>query len=325
MPECNIRDVLTVQWLKDTFLLGVDLTLDDNTDFPDTIFEQCLDFGIATTEHELGVRLDTVLIEGEIHDTSQQDRNSFYPFRMDERPLQKIDAMRLQYGNFAPIDFPVSWVRVVGAFYGQINIMPSSEALGSYLIRSGIPLVTGDVLHPLSYVPGYWEFDYTAGFNCWEDTITIPDGETSVAYTFPSDFVPVDVYTVDATITTANGAAGARILRKGKSGFTLAVRTPPAGGDATVSVVVSTIPGDVQQIVGLFASFLALAVAGDLVLGPGIASISTSMDGLSQSINSTASAMYSAYSARMEVFQKQLDKALVAAKSRVRAINMFSV
>ena len=37
-----IRDLITPQFIKDTYVLGVDLTLDDGSPYPDVIYEQAI-------------------------------------------------------------------------------------------------------------------------------------------------------------------------------------------------------------------------------------------------------------------------------------------
>ena len=66
------------------------------------------------------------------------------------------------------------------------------------------------------------------------------------------------------------------------------------------------IPMSINAAIGLIAAIFALNIAGDLVIGAGIASTSLSIDGLSQSINTTSSAENHAYSAKLKEFQKQL-------------------
>lgn len=66
------------------------------------------------------------------------------------------------------------------------------------------------------------------------------------------------------------------------------------------------VPKDVNTAIGLIAAIFALNIAGDLVIGAGIASQSISLDGLSQSINTTSSAENHAYSAKVKEYQKLL-------------------
>lgn len=66
------------------------------------------------------------------------------------------------------------------------------------------------------------------------------------------------------------------------------------------------IPVMMNQVIGLLASVQALSIAGNLVLGAGIAGSSLSIDGLSQSIQTTQSAENSAYSATRKEYADQL-------------------
>lgn len=65
------------------------------------------------------------------------------------------------------------------------------------------------------------------------------------------------------------------------------------------------VPMLINEAIGYLASLAALSIAGNLVLGAGIASQSISLDGLSQSITTTSSAENSAYSAtRKEYYDR---------------------
>ena len=66
------------------------------------------------------------------------------------------------------------------------------------------------------------------------------------------------------------------------------------------------LPMDLINIMGMMACFGPLGIAGDLILGAGIAAQSLGIDGLSQSISSTASATNSGYGARIIQYQKNI-------------------
>jgi hypothetical protein len=322
VPECRITEILTPQWLKDTTLLGVDLTLDDGSPYPDAQFTQAINHAIATVQSELGIVLDQFSVIEERHDIYAPNRQAWWPFRLDERPVRKVTGMRLRYGSFPAVEFPVSWVQLVAPMYGQLHIIPSEESLGSYIIRAGIPFIAGDVMQTVDYIPGYFSFDYECGFTCYQDTLTIPEGQTEATYTFPTDAPMADRYRTDLALTVANGAAGLRLKSRSLGGFTVEVTTAPAGGDATVTFTADSIPDDIKQVVAIIAAMMPLAVAGDLIVGAGIASISTSMDGLSQNINTTASATNSGFGARILELRKQADALLPALRARYRMMNI---
>jgi len=67
------------------------------------------------------------------------------------------------------------------------------------------------------------------------------------------------------------------------------------------------VPFDLLNIIGMLAAIPLLAIAGDLILGAGIASQSLGIDGLSQSISSTSSATNAGYGARIIEYRKSID------------------
>lgn len=67
------------------------------------------------------------------------------------------------------------------------------------------------------------------------------------------------------------------------------------------------IPKILNEFIGLTASISILTIAGELVLGAGISATSLGIDGLSQSITSTASAENNAYGARIKLHQMRLN------------------
>jgi hypothetical protein len=65
-------------------------------------------------------------------------------------------------------------------------------------------------------------------------------------------------------------------------------------------------PDDIKDLVGKIASFGPLNIAGDLLGGAGIASQSISIDGLSQSFNTTSSATSAGYGARLIQYRQEI-------------------
>ena len=77
-------------------------------------------------------------------------------------------------------------------------------------------------------------------------------------------------------------------------------------------------PDDIIDAVSLLASMLPLDTAGDLIVGAGIASKSTIMDGLSTSINTTSSATNSGYGARALQYNKRLKLLMHSMRAKYR-------
>lgn len=80
----------------------------------------------------------------------------------------------------------------------------------------------------------------------------------------------------------------------------------PALFEITYNAGFKEIPDDLKHCVCLYASLNILDIAGDLIVGAGIASKSVSIGGLSQSINTTSSATNAGYGARILSYQKQV-------------------
>ena len=90
--------------------------------------------------------------------------------------------------------------------------------------------------------------------------------------------------------------------------------------DYTAGFEEGKVPRDLLDAIGMFASMGPLSIFGDLLGGAGIASSSISLDGLSQSINTTSSAENSGYSARVDRYEKMLRKQMPLLRSYFKGI-----
>lgn len=319
-----IRDLITPQFIKDTFVLGVDLTLDDGSPYPDVIYEQAIDGAINFLEMELGITFDPFYVKGERHDARVENRNSFYPFSLDHRPIKSIEAINITLGNYPVVEMPKEWAVIASGQHGQINMIPTAETMGSFFFRSGIPLLFGDVFSPYSYVPGYFSIDYQSGFTFIEGTAVIPQGEVSIEVPITEPLLGVKP-TVVLTVLDAQGGAGARVRASSTDSFTISVTANPNTGDMVIGYVLHTVDPLLIKCIGLLAAMAPLDIAGDLIAGAGVGQFSVGVDGLSQSIATTASATSAGYGARIISYQKQLKDTMAALRAKYRMMNMFSV
>lgn len=84
----------------------------------------------------------------------------------------------------------------------------------------------------------------------------------------------------------------------------------------------SEVPFNIKEIVGMKAAMGPLNIAGDLIAGAGIASKSISLDGLSQSISTTASATNAGYGARILQYNKEIENRMANLREYYSGINM---
>lgn len=85
------------------------------------------------------------------------------------------------------------------------------------------------------------------------------------------------------------------------------------------------IPPDLLECIQKVAAMNLLNVWGDLILGAGIASSSVSLDGLSQSIGTTQSAMYGGASARVNEYKENVANLLAILKQYYTGIQMVVI
>jgi hypothetical protein len=91
----------------------------------------------------------------------------------------------------------------------------------------------------------------------------------------------------------------------------------PTTGENTL-VVKYLIPDDIVNVVAKIASIDILGIAGDAILA-GVASMSTSIDGISESVSTTASATNATYGAHIIQYQKEIDTFFSSANGGVNA------
>lgn len=73
------------QWLKDTFLLGVDLTLDDGSPYPDRIFKDSIIQAERALADELGLVFNPQVIR-ERHDKEPDAAGGVVPYPHPSSP-----------------------------------------------------------------------------------------------------------------------------------------------------------------------------------------------------------------------------------------------
>ncbi len=323
----QIEDHYTSAWLKSTFLAGIILTDDDGQPLPDELFDRSIKAAIESIERTLDLHLSAVSFKNERHDAYEPNRDGWWPFELDNTPVRSITAVSLQYGSYNPTSVPLSWILMRNPVLGSLQLVPSTENIGSYFHGQGVPLFFGSVLAPVSYMPGYFAFDYDVGFPIYSGTTAaVTNGET-IEVTLDSPWIDPK-YDITLTIRDSAGAVAAgsaRVTLRSNSGFSFVVSGLASSPPYTVDWVVDTVPASMRRVIGLVASMLPLDVAGDLILGAGIATLSTSVDGLSQSIGTTSSATNAGYGARVKQFERELKSLMEPLKNKYRPFRMAVV
>lgn len=95
---------------------------------------------------------------------------SFGYFRLTNRPVASVESLKIVSSSGTEFfNFPMAWLEMGNAMYGQINILPLSPANTNFAFSSisgGGPagLVYMSMLKNLQWIPAYWTCAYTAGW-----------------------------------------------------------------------------------------------------------------------------------------------------------------
>lgn len=95
--------------------------------------------------------------------------------------------------------------------------------------------------------------------------------------------------------------------------------------DYVAGMDANNLPAHLKELIYKKAVIGILQVWGDLILGAGIASSSISIDGLSQSIGTTQSAMFGGASARCEEYRKDIEALIPVLRQKYGGIRMTVV
>lgn len=127
---------------------------------------------------------------------------------------------------------------------------------------------------------------------------------------FPQDWLKVTHVSGTVQVLPGNGAIG--MVAVGSAGMWLPLVSgytdfiPQIFRISYTAGFVGRIPQNIVDIVGKLAAFGPLGVAGDLVLGAGIASESIGLDGVNTAVTTTQSATNAGYGARINQYRREL-------------------
>ena len=314
----SIREIITPDLLKQTTIAGVDLTLDDGTPFPDVLFEAAIDQAVSIIETDLQINIDPLIVEKERHDTRYQDRDSFFMFKLDQRPVVSVDNVRIQHGNYTPIDIPDAWYNLILPRHGQFQLIPTTESLGGFIITNNGLVYPGLLMANYEYFPGYFSLDYTCGFQFDEGDFQVPAGPKGQTLTinFNETMLEKSVVYFDTDKVI--------VKKMGPSSFVIKT-TEEFLAPLDVEWKSTTVPSNLVRAVLIVAAMLPLDVAGDLIIGAGISEQSISVDGLSQQVSTTSSATNAGYGARIHSYRAQLKMIMAGLHSQYRSTGIVNI
>lgn len=156
--------------------------------------------------------------------------------------------------------------------------------------------------------------------------VTLTYGQEQ-GFTIPIEWVKLDKNAGQITLFPSHGTAGGLII--GSSGAIMGLHGrwnhAPQMWRVKYKAGMQQIPPDLYEAIYKKAVIGVMQVWGDLIIGAGIANQSVSVDGLSQSMGTTQSAMFGGASARAEEYRKDIELLLPALKMKYMGIRMTVV
>lgn len=343
-----LADVLTPAWLKARYLAGLRLTDDEGVEYDDGLYIQTIANGIAAIEDELGLHLGGIQRRQlERHDRTDYDEEGWHFKRLQRRPVRAVTRLQWKFGNFQGASLPTSFIEHTSPLMGDIRVVPSADSIESAALASVSVFYTAGMHH---MTPGWWTLDYLYGFDDRRRAVAVgtfaerfylhgpltlePSTAPATGQTFTAvvsgnllDTTQLDgVGAADTeTITWSAGERYPQTTAREWSRLTTVVFSATAGTPTFSMEGPLSWPVILEDCVGLVASMLPLDTAGDLLVGAGIASDTTSFDGLSVSKNTTASATNHGLGAKVKNYQDRLKRNLDRIKSRLERREVFSI
>lgn len=352
-----LNNPISKSWLIRRYLFGLDLTDDTAAQYPDAVYEHAAEAAIAYLETELDiVVIDRMVNIVERQDLDSMNRDDWRFFSVDRAPIRSYSQLRMVYGgDLNPTEIlkvPLEWIRISDNEAGQIEIVPQAGTAGAPFVQAvgGFAIWAGAAMPSMSsHLPGLWEFTYRAGFypGHYSDDLDT----TALVYTIPSDFTEIDgqvfveldlvsgaantqftVIGVDkatgasATEVVVMGARKTRKLtRRTWKAITSITLANPGLATSWTTGIEHGIPSDLLHVAGMYASFLLLNPAGDMVAGSGMQALSISVDALSQNTTTTNSSTNAGFGARIIQYWQDIKRLMPALRSKYRRGAMIQV
>lgn len=350
----------TVQWLKDAFLFGINLTNDENRPFPDVIFTQGLAYGKQWLANAVDIVVDRAAEQVERHDLNRCAQGEWFMMRLGKRPIHRITGISLMIGATpVPVEMPTSWIQEYDADTGQFWIVPNSQEIQS-LTAMQYSVMAARQWTQWGNLPGFIQVKYDAGFDLPFEVVADPDlkswvpaatqvlnGRLNIRILAQTPVgsplvAPARTFTITG-VDNVTGVAATEIVEvqsasqawstRGWSGRPTVTWTACEGpilfsgnvADNTNQDNYKPLDADLLDLAGKMAAMYVLNPAGDLIVGAGIASKSQSVGGVSQSISTTSSPTNAGYGSRIIQYRKDITLELPIVRRRFHGMPLLVV
>ena len=155
--------VITVEELKDIYLFGVDLTRDDGTAFPDSMFAHHIKEAVAWLESHLEIPLTPRRIVEEKHDFFREEYQKWLWIQLEQYPTIAVEAVKMVLpGEQLVREYTSDWFHLQRDS-GQLQLMPPQGSMGMILLGASGAWLPFMLAHARN-IPDVFRVTYSAGF-----------------------------------------------------------------------------------------------------------------------------------------------------------------
>jgi len=159
--------VVDAQFVRETFLFGVNLKDDDGNEMPDALIEFYIKSAQQYVERQLAVLLFPQTIESEAHDYFYDSYTNFAQAKLLHYPIRAVRRYEIQFPlTNKVLTFDPSWIKS-DAISGMVNLIPVEGTFSQILMGQGgsfLPLLYSG----RDYIPYIIFITYDAGFEAGE-------------------------------------------------------------------------------------------------------------------------------------------------------------
>jgi len=336
---------LTAEWLK-SFLTGVDLTDDDERYYSPEVFDTAIRSAIAWAESTFGIRIHKETVTERI-DASGMNLTQYPPIQLPDALVTSLISCNWKLGNSTTIlPWPLDWLILRGNQIQMIPAATGVGGMGVtnfplyaqaiQLMGSGLPAIwevtyeagveTEGEIKDLSVAVASNAAIWKPSVHVWDElTISIPtvdsvartflvygyrkedgkpfDGLGRLGIDFPAETVTIPIGATSITTDTA----WSQVTKVEWTGWTKAPAVNVTFSGHWNDPTQINMDWDLMALIGKVASIGILNIAGDMVIGAGIASKNVSIDAISSGLQTTASATNTAYGARIVQLQREIN------------------
>lgn len=282
-------------------------------------------------------KLNSLTLDEQIPDTPVDNVEETTPEENPETETENKENLKIDCEGFNIADLKNHYMFGIDLSDNEGNPLP--ESLFASYLNSAIQFAEGifDICLTKRVIDEEWHDYEISDYQNWGyiqlfkkpvqsvQSLELMYG-TRPSFAVPNDWLKIDKIGGKLQLFPSSGSTNALIISQGGAIFGLHNRFAYAPQMWKVSYTAGMneedIPAHLKELIYKRATMGVLNVWGDLIIGAGIANQSVSIDGISQSIGTTQSAMFGGASARVEEYRKDIETLIPVIRQQFASMRM---